>query len=79
MDGAEAHALHLHSMHTRTDKDLCMEAIDSRVDDYGSYERFALILNLSAADLYRWARGRARPPTDVFLKILDLKEASWKR
>jgi DNA-binding transcriptional regulator YiaG len=66
-------------MRTRTDRDVYTEAIDRLVDNYGSYERFALILNVSAADLYRWARGRARPPTDVFLKILDLNEASWKR
>lgn len=66
-------------MHTRTDRDIYTEAIDRLVDYYGSYERPALILNVSTADLSRWAHGSARPPTDVFMKILYLSEASWKR
>jgi hypothetical protein len=39
----------------------------------------ALILNVQVDDLCRWADGTARPPTDVFLKIIDLNEALLKR
>jgi hypothetical protein len=66
-------------MHTRTDRDLYTEAIDCLVGHYGSYERSALILDVSTADLNQWAHGGARPPTDVFIKILYLNEASRKR
>ena len=66
-------------MRTRTDRDLYTQAIERLVDYYGSYERPARILNVSTTDLHRWAHGEARPPTDVFLKVLDLNEESWKR
>lgn len=76
MEGTAAHALHLPSMHTRTDRDLYTQAIDRLVKYYGSYERSALILSVSTTDLHRWAHGNARPPTDVFLKVLYLNEES---
>ena len=66
-------------MRTVTDKDLYAGTIEGLVDYYGSYETLALILNVQVDDLYRWADGTARPPTDVFLKIIDLNEALLKR
>jgi hypothetical protein len=61
-------------MRTRTDRDLYTQAIERLVDYYGSYERPSRILNVSTTDLHRWAHGKARPPTDAFLKVLYLNE-----
>jgi hypothetical protein len=55
-----------------TDKDLYAGTIASLVDYFGGCETLALILNVQVDDLCRWAEGKARPPTDVFLKIIDL-------
>jgi hypothetical protein len=42
------------------------------IDHYG-YTHLALVLNVSIDDLDRWVAGKCRPPTDVFLRILELK------
>ena len=69
---AGAHALQVHSMRTATDRDLYTEVIGSLVDYLGGYQTLALILNVQVNDLCRWAEGKGRPPTDVFLKMVDL-------
>ncbi|HZO04508.1 MAG TPA: hypothetical protein VFB93_25255 [Burkholderiales bacterium] len=42
------------------------------VDYYGAVD-LALMLDVDAEDLYRWAEGKARPPADVFLRLIDLR------
>ena len=54
------------------DRELYTSTISSVVDFYEGYETLALILNVSIEELRRWADGRSRPPTDVFLRIVDL-------
>lgn len=54
------------------DREMYASTISSVVEDYDGYETLALILNVSVEDLRRWADGRSRPPTDVFLRIVDL-------
>jgi hypothetical protein len=46
--------------------------ISSLVEYYEGYETLAVILNVKVDDLHRWAEGKARPPVDVFLRIVDL-------
>lgn len=58
-----------------TDKDLYAGTIASLVDDYGEVH-LARILNVAVADLHRWREGKARPPTDVFFRIINLSTAS---
>ena len=64
--------MHRHSMRTATDRGLYVELIERLVDSYASYETLALIRNVQVDNLCRWAEGKARPPTDVCLKIIDL-------
>lgn len=54
------------------DRELYTSTISSVVDYYEGYETLALILNVSTEELRRWADGRSRPPTEVFLRIVDL-------
>lgn len=54
------------------DRELYTRTISSVVDYYEGYETLALILNVNIDELRRWADGRARPPTEVFLRIVDL-------
>lgn len=54
-----------------TDKDLYAATIATLVDDYGEVH-LARILNVAVADLHRWREGKARPPCDVFFRIINL-------
>jgi hypothetical protein len=54
-----------------TDKDLYAGTIAALVDDYGEVH-LARILNVTVADLHRWREGKARPPCDVFFRIINL-------
>ena len=54
-----------------TDRDLYAQTICTLVEYYG-YTDVALMLNVPMADLQRWCSGKSRPPTDVFLRIIDL-------
>jgi len=47
------------------------------VADYG-YADLARILNVNIGDLQLWAAGERRPPTHVFLRIIDLSNAAAK-
>jgi hypothetical protein len=54
------------------DRVLYTRTITDVIDYYG-YTQLALCLNVSIDDLDRWARGKGRPPTHVFLRIIELK------
>lgn len=54
------------------DRELYIRTISSVVDYFEGYETLALILNVNVQELRRWADGRSRPPTDVFLRIVEL-------
>jgi hypothetical protein len=54
------------------DRELYTSTISSVVDYFEGYETLALILNVNVEELRRWADGRSRPPSDVFLRIVDL-------
>jgi hypothetical protein len=55
-----------------TDRDLYIRAITDVIDHYG-YTHLALTLNVSIDDIDCWLAGERRPPTDVFLRIIELK------
>jgi hypothetical protein len=54
------------------DREIFTRTISSVAEYYEGYETLALILNVSVDELRRWADGRARPPTAVFLRIVEL-------
>jgi hypothetical protein len=54
------------------DKELYASTISRALEYCEGYGTLALILNVSVDDLRRWAHGKSRPPTDVFLRIIDL-------
>jgi hypothetical protein len=54
------------------DRELYTSTISSVVDYFEGYETLALILNVNVDELRRWADGKSRPPSDVFLRIVDL-------
>jgi hypothetical protein len=54
-----------------TDKALYSTTIAGLIDYYG-HAHLASMLDVREEDLCRWARGTVRPPTDVFLRIIDL-------
>jgi hypothetical protein len=55
-----------------TDRDLYVRTISDVIDYYGDTQ-VALTLNVRTDDLQRWLAGKSRPPTDVFLRIIELK------
>jgi hypothetical protein len=59
------------------DRELYMQTIAAVISYYG-YTDLARILNVKVEDLRRWAAGERRPPTHVFLRIIDLANAEAK-
>ena len=55
-----------------TDRDLYVRTISDVIDYYGDTQ-VALTLNVRTDDLQRWLAGKSRPPTHVFLRIIELK------
>jgi hypothetical protein len=55
-----------------TDRELYVRTISDVIDYYGDTQ-VALTLNVSIDDLESWLGGTSRPPTHVFLRIIDLK------
>lgn len=55
-----------------TDRNLSARTVSDVINYYG-YTHVALILNVTIDDLHRWSAGERRPPIDVFLQIIDLK------
>ena len=47
-------------------------AISSAVEFFEGYGTLAVILNVSVADLRRWAEGKSYPPAEVLRRIADL-------
>ena len=58
-----------------SDREIYANTISRLVAYFGGYERLAVILNVNIDDLERWADGRARPPTHVFLRLIDMKDS----
>ena len=54
-----------------TDRDFYKSVLAGALEDFG-VEPLAAILNVSAVDLRNWAQGRARPPAQVVLQVIDL-------
>jgi hypothetical protein len=46
--------------------------INALVEYFGGFEILARILNVRVEDLKAWAEGRARPPTDISFRLLQL-------
>ena len=57
-----------------TDRDLYIDVFADVADRMGGHEALALKLDVNIDVLFTWATGRARPPTDVFLRTVALKE-----
>jgi hypothetical protein len=57
-----------------TDKELYAETICGLMDYYGD-RNLARILNVTVDDLYCWSSGTSRPPSEVFLRIINLSRA----
>ena len=55
-----------------SDRELYATQIARVVEYFGGLETVALIMNVPPGDLLAWASGRVRPPTDVFLRLVDL-------
>ena len=55
------------------DKDLYADSIASLVDYFGDYETLASVLNVNVDDLRHWGEGKGRPPTEIFIRIADIK------
>jgi hypothetical protein len=60
------------------DRELYARTIAELADICGSYETLATMVNANVDDLCQWAEGRSRPPIDVFLRLVNVKESSRK-
>ena len=47
-------------------------ALNRAMELVGGREKLAKILHVTAADLEQWIADRAKPPRDVFLRVVDL-------
>lgn len=47
-------------------------ALQKAAELVGGREKLARVLNVPAADLDRWIADQAKPPREVFLRIVDL-------
>jgi hypothetical protein len=71
-----AYRLRPQGMH---DKTLYSGTITSLVDYFDGYQTLAAILNVSVSDLRRWSEGKVRPPSEVFLQMVDLANGEAAR
>lgn len=71
-----AYRLRLGDMH---DKALYSRTITSLVEYFDGYQTLAVILNVSVNDLRRWSEGKACPPSEVFLQMVDLANGEAAR
>ena len=58
-----------------TDQDLFADTLCGLMDYYGE-RQLALILNVTLVDLYRWSSGKSRPPSEIFIRIINLSNAA---
>jgi len=42
------------------------------VEFFGGFEVVARILNVTVLELQGWAEGRTRPPTDAFMRLIEM-------
>jgi len=54
-----------------TDRDLYRSVLADALENFG-VNTLALILNVPAHEVTRWAEGRTRPPAALFLQVIDL-------
>src|SRR5512138_3116444 len=54
-----------------TDRDFYKSVLTGAVESFGA-STLAVILNVPAAELSRWAQGRSRPPASLLLQVIDL-------
>ena len=54
-----------------TDRDFYRSVLTGALESFGS-GTLAVILNVPAAQLSRWAQGRTRPPASLVLQVIDL-------
>ena len=54
------------------DREHFSSAISSAVEYFEGYGMLAVILNVSVADLRRWAEGKSYPPAEVLRRISAL-------
>jgi hypothetical protein len=54
-----------------TDRDFYRSVLAGALESFGS-STLAVILNVPAAELSRWAQGRTRPPAALVLQVIDL-------
>ena len=54
-----------------TDRDFYRSVLAGALDSFG-VNTLAVILNVPALEVTRWAQGRARPPAAMFLQVIDL-------
>jgi hypothetical protein len=54
-----------------TDRDFYRSVLAGALDSFG-VNTLAVILNVPALEVTRWAQGRARPPAALLLQVIDL-------
>jgi hypothetical protein len=54
-----------------TDRDFYRSVLAGALETF-DLENLAVILNVPALEVARWAQGRARPPAPVILQVIDL-------
>jgi|1185.fasta_scaffold98697_2 hypothetical protein len=54
-----------------TDRDFYRSVLAGALETF-DLDRLALMLNVPAAEVARWAQGRARPPAPLILQVIDL-------
>ncbi|MGQ0650993.1 MAG: hypothetical protein ACT4P4_01810 [Betaproteobacteria bacterium] len=56
-----------------SDREMYASTICGLIDFFGGFEVVARILNVTVAELESWADGRVRPPTECFLRLIDMR------
>jgi hypothetical protein len=56
-----------------SDREIYATTISGLVDYFGGYETLARILNVNVDELQRWSEGKARPPSHVFFRLIEMK------
>lgn len=54
-----------------TDRDFYRSVLAGALESF-ELERLARLLDVPAAEIARWAQGRARPPAPLILQLIDL-------
>jgi hypothetical protein len=54
-----------------TDRDFYRSVLAGALESFGA-NTLAVLLNVTEAEVMRWADGRARPPAPLLLQVIDL-------